>query len=638
MKFRIDALACRSLLLTSGGLAAVNVLAVALKHPVLAAIPLGVTAYRRFMRYRGTGDAFGTARPSEFSDLVANRQVGGGSGLIVGTAGYTARPTKAEGLLALINPRLDSDVACRMFFSGVLGSHHAAKSIIRIPDGDYVHGAVIAPAGAGKGVGFLIPNALAYRRSLLINDPQGSIYTAAAKRRKRWHRQIRIDTFGICGPGSDAINPLDFLPPPDSPDFLDACRDLASMLIFRQGTEHEPHWNDSAERVLTVFICFVAAVEKNPSLRTLISVRRLIASRETYLATLNAIRTLPGIPPLVKEQAETLSWLTDKELNSVLSVAIRHTGWMASPAVSAVLSHSSFDPLDLKRNKIDVYNIMPPDRLVTLAPLNRVVLGTILRVITRGKPDESNPVLCLIDETAALGRMQVLEDAITQLRAYGIRLFFVFQGVGQIQTLFGNNAQTIQGNLHTQIYVSITDYESCEHLSKLIGDCTIQTTSLNDGTSHSRPTGSPAAGPTPGNAGSSSSVTWSEQGRRWAKPEEIRTSASDLVWAFHKNQPVILAKQLKYFKAREFRWRRTGKDRGLGLAGAVLTAMVVAASLMLSSFVTSPPRPDEPAMSSMPPPLPLGVYDALPPDRGDAGRPRSTGSMDIPPPPLPAGL
>jgi type IV secretion system protein VirD4 len=652
MRLHPVAFSCRLLLLLAFSVAGLSAIALALHAPTVAVVPLGFVAYRRMRRHRGTADAFGSARPSNYADLVNHGLVGGDAGVLMGTAGNTEPPTKAEGFAALVNPAVNSDLACRQFF-GSFGSRLAGESFIRIPD--FIHGAVFAPAGAGKGTGFLIPNALAYDKSLVINDPQGSIFAASADHRGRrfGHNIVRLDPFNVCGKGTGALNVFDFLPPATAPDYLDACRDLANMLVVRSGSEENPYWDDRAENVLTFFICFVGACERDPARRNLVTVRRLISSREAYMATLNVVKTMPGMPAIVKQQGESMSWLADKELNSVLSVTSRHTSWMDSPAVAAFLSSSSFDPMDLKRGTIDVFNILPPEKLVTMAPLSRVVFGSIIRTITRGKASERNPVLFLIDEAAHLGRMQILEDAVTLMRGYGIRLFFAFQSVNQLTKVYGDNAQTIIDNLNTQMYFGVNSYEGGEHVSKLIGECTIETVSTNDGTSDSQPTTSPGTSPSPGSRGTSSGVTVSEQARRWAKPEEIRTAAADVGWLFHRNHPVIVSKLIKYFEAPEFQNGGTGKSRGIGRAGAVLTGLTVACCLLLSAAVAAglpSPRPRAVAASAMgnatstPRPAFRGGPPAArqPRSRYDRRLPSQSGFLiripDPPPrPPAPAG-
>lgn len=183
MRLRPLSLFYRGATIAALGTAGLSAVALVVHAPAVAAVPLAIGAYRRWKRRHGPGDQFGSARPGSFADLVAAGQVGGDSGLYFGTAGYTPPPTKAEGLAALLNPTVDSDLALRVFFSGCLGSPLACRSFIRIDD--FCHGAVIAATGAGKGIFFIIPNALAYPDSLAINDPQGSVYTATARLRAR---------------------------------------------------------------------------------------------------------------------------------------------------------------------------------------------------------------------------------------------------------------------------------------------------------------------------------------------------------------------------------------------------------------------------------------------------------------------
>jgi type IV secretion system protein VirD4 len=581
------ALACRFLLTGSVGMAGLSAAALAIKFPVYAAIPVGLIVYRQWKQWKGGGYVHGTARATCYGELLAHRYVGHDEGLIVGTAGYVDPPGKLEGLAALLNPAINSVTACSLAVDSLLGSRLTGNSIIRIHD--YIHGGLFAPPGTGKNTGFLIVNGLAYPGSIFFNDPQGSIYSAVAKHRQRKfsHRQVPLDPFNLLGRGGDGLNPIDFVPPVLSPDFLDYCRSLAEMLVFRKGTEPDPYWNAAAERVITTFICFIAGFEKEPSLRNLVTVQRLLASRECYLACLNVIKTHPDMPQIVRQQAETLSWMSGRELNSVMGVVQQNLNWLASPAVAACLSRSTFSPLELKENKIDVYTMLPLEQQVPMAAFLRVQIGTILRTITRGKADESKRVLCLIDEAPTLGNLQILQDSLALMRGYGLRVFLAFQSTGQVDKVYGDNARVIMDNLGTQLHWSVNSPDSCEYVSKAIGDYTESNITYNTGRSHSSPTGSPAREPSPGNVSTSSSVTYAELARRWVKPEEVRTSPVDLIWLFHKNHHVITAKLMPFFRAREFKWGGTGRSRGLGLAGLVLTAVVVAVAVMVSSLASS---------------------------------------------------
>jgi type IV secretion system protein VirD4 len=588
MRFRPFAALCRCLLVLAVGIAFFTAFALAVRFPSITAIVFGCLAYRKLSRWRGSGTAYGTARPSGFGSLW-HRGLLDDDGLIMGRAGYTLPPSKLEGVTALFSP-LPSALACRLFLAAWLGSRQCREQIIRI--NDYVHVGTFAPSGAGKNVAAVVPNLRSHRGGCCVTDPKGENFflTADHRRRKFKHKIIHIDPFsvlesyGIREKGH-ALNPLDFLPPANAPDFLDACRDLANSLVMRQGTEHEPHWNDSAERVLLSFIAYVAACEADPAKRNLLTVRALISSRAAYEEAGEEMRQTTGFGGVVRRLGDSLTWLADKELNSVLSHVQRHTAWVDSPAVSACLSRSTFDPREL-RGRATLYLILPPERIVTMAPLMRMWLSTTLRTLTRGQASERHPVLFILDEVAQLGRMQILEDALTLMRGYGIRLWLIFQSINQLQKCYGEHAATVLDNLATQQYFGTNTYESAEALSRRIGEYTILLASQNTTLGHSHPTSQTGREPSPSSRNTSTAITLSEIGRRWQRPEEILTWPDDMGVVFHKNVPFIFIKLLKYFDAPEFRWGGTGKSRGLGLAGGVMALALLLASVVFAAKAT----------------------------------------------------
>src|SRR5262249_42571796 len=182
-------------------------------------------------------------------------------------------------------------------------------------------------------------------------------------------------------------------------------------------------------------------------------------------------------------------------------------------------------------------------------------INTVMARVTSGVPDESRKTLWLLDEMAHIGRMQAIEDAVTLKRGMGIRLWFIFQSLGQLKTTFGDKASTILDNIGTQQYFGINSYETADEISKRIGTTTVGTVSANSSRSSSWSTGN---GKQDGssNVSSSSGITHNEIGRRLFLPEEILTLPDNLILIFHKNLPVIPALMVKYFEAPEFKGGR----------------------------------------------------------------------------------
>lgn len=193
-------------------------------------------------------------------------------------------------------------------------------------------------------------------------------------------------------------------------------------------------------------------------------------------------------------------------------------------------------------------------------------------------PDETHQVLFIIDEAAHLGRIQALEDAVTLLRGMGVRLFFFFQSLQQLQVCYGDNAAAVLDNLDTQIYFGTNAYETAEAISKRIGDMTVAVQSRSDSTSTSHPTGggNPQQG---GSRSASHTLNSNEIARRVLRPEEILTLPEEVALVFHRNLHVIPARLLRYYDAPEFQKGRAGRQKGPGLAAAVASLLVLAASL-----------------------------------------------------------
>ncbi len=149
----------------------------------------------------------------------------------------------------------------------------------------------------------------------------------------------------------------------------------------------------------------------------------------------------------------------------------------------------------LRDGRVTIYLCLPHDKLETMAPLMRLWIGMFLRVITRGTPSERNPVLFFLDEAAHLGKIKVLENAVTMMRGMGIRLWFVYQSIHQLNDCFGDKAKTIIDNIDTQQYFAFNNYEAAEEVSKRIGETTISVASHGSNSGWTRNTGGNSSAP-----------------------------------------------------------------------------------------------------------------------------------------------
>src|SRR5262249_36774125 len=124
----------------------------------------------------------------------------------------------------------------------------------------------------------------------------------------------------------------------------------------------------------------------------------------------------------------------------------------------------------------------------------------------------------ILDEAASLGHMECLDDAVDKYRAYGVRLQFYYQSLGQLKTCWPDGQdQTLLSNV-TQIYFGINDLPTAEYVSNRLAEATILVTSGGTSTGTSR---QDAKGERTYSTSSNSTSNWNQMARRLLKPEEV---------------------------------------------------------------------------------------------------------------------
>jgi type IV secretion system protein VirD4 len=582
----IMTLACRVLLILACCMAGYGLYVITGRYPGLLVVAGGIIAWRK-LHHRGVSDSYGSAtvatmRMMERGGLLAD------NGLILGRCVREAPPFKTA-LVKLFSPFTRSDLACRYFLAAVFSDRWLSDRLIRV--NNHVHLLTCSPAGGGKGVAALIPNLLSYRGNCVIVDPKGELFKATAKhRRNKFGKKIyRLDPFNVCGPGGDTLNPFDFIDARDD-DFLDDCRAFANQIIIREGDEKQPHFNDMAELNLTALTAFVCACEHNKKRRHLGTLRGIASTREIYNQAVEVMSQTEGFNGVIRRLAGQIAFPAEEEQSSVLSTFARQTNFLDSPPVAHNVSSSSFDPLELKHGNADLYLILPHHLLSSLSRLQRLWIGTVMRRATEGPPTEHRQILWLLDEMAHIGRMQVIEDAVTLYRGMGMRLWFIFQCLEQLNTCFGPKASSILDNIGTQQYFAIKSYQTAEALSQRIGDTTRAIASDNVSDSDSQPTGVTPQ-PQSGNRSRSTGITYSEISRRLVKPEEILTLDHSICLILHRNLPVVVGRLVRYFDAPEFRWGGSARPRRLGLAAAFLGCVTLATSTVFAALAVAATQP-----------------------------------------------
>ena len=261
--------------------------------------------------------------------------------------------------------------------SGLLiGREPKSKKLLRYAGP--AHLLTMAPTRTGKGVGTIIPNLFTADRSVICIDPKGENARIAGRARQKFGPVHVLDPFGVTGQPSAAFNPLDQLDPAGL-DVAEDASTLADALVFDEpGMTGEAHWNEEAKALIAGLILQVAASEPRDR-RNLATLREyLTLAPEAFAALLKNMQASTAANGLIARAANRHLGKSDREAAGVLSAAQRHTHFLDSPRMVAVLGRSDFRFADLKRRNVSVFLVLPPDRLATYSRWLRLLIAQSL--------------------------------------------------------------------------------------------------------------------------------------------------------------------------------------------------------------------------------------------------------------------
>lgn len=328
------------------------------------------------------------------------------------------------------------------------------------------HLLTIAPTRSGKGVSGIIPNLLTYDGSVLVIDPKGENARVTARQRRSFGPTHILDPFGVTGLPAASYNPLRRITA-DNPDALDDAAALADALVVR-GSGDDSHWDDEAASLIEGIILFVALHEA-PDRRDLGTVREILTANEKDFGEILGIMKDCG--GLVERTANRFESKSDREASGVLSSAQRHTKFLDSPRMLAVLGAAgALDFRELKRAKgTSIFLCIPPDRLDTYGRWLRLMVNEALLDMAAEPTKPEKPVLFLLDEFAALGALQSVKRAMGLMAGYGMILWPFLQDLGQLKEHYGEAASTFFANAGAVQFFGINDLETAKHVSETLG-------------------------------------------------------------------------------------------------------------------------------------------------------------------------
>ena len=238
----------------------------------------------------------------------------------------------------------------------------------------------------------------------------------------------RLDPFSVCGPGAGCVEHSRPHPAVAGLRGRDTPAGGGNGHPPPEG-ERDPHWGDQAANVITALLTLVV-MQLPTADRNLSSLRR--PGRRPGYAEGRA-----GHPAQKGESspgwaASWLSWRTRSGPGCFRRCIGTRRSWTAQPLWPLPIVARSICA-NCSRAMSRFISILPPSQLEAQSRWLRLVIASLIRLIGREGMRKGNECLMLLDEAGQLGHMRPLEQGLTLLRAYGLKMAFFFQSRGTTQ-------------------------------------------------------------------------------------------------------------------------------------------------------------------------------------------------------------
>ncbi len=339
------------------------------------------------------------------------------------------------------------------------------------------HVLMSAPTRSGKGVGVVIPNLLSWPDSVVVLDIKQENWAITAGFRHAHKQQCFLLNLAPRDYQSHRWNPLHYIS--TDPSFRINDIQKIGQMLFPNIDNESPIWQASARSLWLGLVLYLS--ETPPLLVTMGEVLRQLNKGDNHLIDLINQR-MQSQQPLsnqchssLKEYLETPE-RTRGSIRKSFSSALE---LFYNPVIDAVTASNDFDLRELRTKHLSIYVGVTPDDLQRLAPLINLFFQQLIDLNTRELP-EHNPllkhqVLLLMDEFAAIGKINILSRGISYVAGYGLRLLTIIQSPAQLREIYGHDgAETLVENHALQIVFAPKNPKIAREISESLGNTTIK--------------------------------------------------------------------------------------------------------------------------------------------------------------------
>ena len=347
---------------------------------------------------------------------------------------------------------------------------------------------VVGGSGSGKTRFWLKPNLLQCHSSYVVTDPKGSIVVECGNALLKNGYKLKIlNTINFSK--SMHYNPFAYVH--SEKDILKLVTTLMTN-TKGEGSGGDPFWEKSERLLLTALIAYLhyeAPVEEQnfATLLEMLNTMQVLEDDEEYQNPVDLL-----FEELAKKKPNSFAGRQYKLYKlaagkTAKSILISCGARLAPFDIQELRDLTMYDELQLDTlgdKKTALFLIMS-DTDSTFNFLISMVYTQLFNLLCDKADDVYGGKLpihvrCLIDECANIGQIPNLEKLVATIRSREISACLVLQARSQLKAIYKDNADTIVGNMDSQIFLGGSEPTTLKDLSEMLGKETIDSFNTSD--------------------------------------------------------------------------------------------------------------------------------------------------------------
>ena len=347
---------------------------------------------------------------------------------------------------------------------------------------------VVGGSGSGKTRFWLKPNLLQCHSSYVVTDPKGTIVLECGNAMLKNGYKLKIlNTINF--KKSMHYNPFAYVH--SEKDILKLVTTLMTN-TKGEGSGGDPFWEKSERLLLTALIAYLhyeAPVEEQnfAALLEMLNTMQVLEDDEEYQNPVDLL-----FEELAKKKPNSFAGRQYKLYKlaagkTAKSILISCGARLAPFDIQELRDLTMYDELQLDTlgdKKTALFLIMS-DTDSTFNFLISMVYTQLFNLLCDKADDVYGGKLpvhvrCLIDECANIGQIPNLEKLVATIRSREISACLVLQARSQLKAIYKDNADTIVGNMDSQIFLGGSEPGTLKDLSEILGKETIDSFNTSD--------------------------------------------------------------------------------------------------------------------------------------------------------------